>query len=62
VPRNSASADPISIYWHFYRDIADGDEHSTQMVGNREWLIQGDWSKPRQGVIDPPRSSASRRP
>lgn len=50
--RNPASSDPISIYWHLYRDIADGDEHSAQIEGNRRGLLFGASVKEQQGIVD----------
>lgn len=52
--RNPASSDPLTIYWRFYRDIADGDEHSTQIETNRDGLLRGAAAKRKERTIDLP--------
>ncbi len=51
-PRNPASSDQLAIYRRLHRDIADGDEHSSQIAGNRRGLLAGASAKEQQKVID----------
>lgn len=49
--KNPPSSDPLQLYWHLFRDVANNDLHSAAIAQNKSGLKKGANAKATGGAV-----------